>query len=297
MRDQREILYSGRSQWCPKINSTKAGQVSNLAIQNALDEFRRLQDFGLIQVASIHNSLGQLVEATRKAQKKLENVSWYIYYTTVVVSILLGTINILLMAGVFSSASSSIFAIHFKWTESYVILPIFIALISILWILSSILALSSVASADICIKSPDGFVKWILDKYFKESLDPILYELILYYITGCREEFKPIYFIRLYGPFVHSILLVIDDIFGTISGADVSALNEFCGADVRPIIRIVKVLHDNISIIFKAAISFLQLLLCSNFNVSCLFKMQQHCKSFERLQDLLLLLQVASRFA
>ena len=177
------------SQWCP-------------ALPNDLNDFSRdvrnatyqigvqLRDTSIqveTEVKGIQNDIEGLLVTVKGADATLEEFKKYINAARVIV-ILIDIIGISLMLACILAWAEMQHHISICFRNSFII-PIFVILIILFWILSTASLLGAMAGSDFC-RTPDESTSALVLRN-QENLSPLVFAFLLYYITVSVEKSYP----------------------------------------------------------------------------------------------------------
>jgi TM2 domain-containing membrane protein YozV len=79
-----------------------------------------------------------------------------------------------------------------KTTRSFVLIPIFLFLIVMGWVFSTVFIAASIGMADVCIDSPDKVMLAVLRR-IRDDFRPnsVVYDFLQYYVRGCPVSSAP----------------------------------------------------------------------------------------------------------
>lgn len=169
------------SQWCPALPNDL--NEFSLEVRNATYrigvQLRDISTQVYTEVNGIQTGIEGLLSTVQDADAALEDLKRYISAAKVI-AILIDIISLLMML-----------ACILAWTETQqylsicfrtsIIIPIFVILIILFWIFSTVSLMGAMAGSDFC-KVPDDSASALVLTY-KENFSPLVLAFLLYYIT------------------------------------------------------------------------------------------------------------------
>lgn len=201
--------FTGLTGFCPNAAEQFCSDVNNIdqrgcdfsslpQLQSELDAMMQYFD-GTFDLVVQEQALVELQNDLQTVEYLLDRANAY-YPTTINWAFWVAVGCNLTLAVVCGLISISVMLLYFghplpvwlKALRSYAMVPIFLLLVVLGWIFSSIFIISAIGFADACINSPDAVMMTILERLQGEfSTNSVLYDFFAYYISGCPVQMAP----------------------------------------------------------------------------------------------------------
>ena len=238
---------------CRDLSPSALGSFLNEELKDLLYTLINLKDYMTLRSKQMVLSLHLLSKQIERMISKIDIILTLWSTSSIILTLTLGCLSCFLGIEAFLG--------HQRY--EIIVIPLFVLLIIILWLLSCALAFVAVACADICYNSPNHTTLTLLKQYEK-NLHPIIYKAIRYYIMGCNGEANDIFVIAKI--LIINVLKELDDSLSSISLLKVSDFTEICGQDVTPTLDMILYLSNFLASTHTSAENLLQLFEFHNFH-------------------------------
>mmetsp|Transcript_8808 Transcript_8808/g.15501 ORF Transcript_8808/g.15501 Transcript_8808/m.15501 type:complete len:976 (+) Transcript_8808:58-2985(+) len=257
------------SQWCTPMRPQASLSEFVLQVRNSTYEIGiQLRDTAIrveSEVKGIEHDLEQLVDIVQNVDATLEDFKTYIEVAKVLVIFLDIIVVSLMTACVLAWMGEQ----HFLPTcvRKTVIIPLFVTLLILFWIISTAVLLGAMVGADFCSNPDESAMALIMG--FQGQLSPLIFMLMMYYITGCLPERWPPKLeilsssVSTIGGFLHSQLSAVAKATTKQPG-----LTELCGGRVNfsKLVAVLELTDTAVHGMYDVLIGVRDMSGCHNFN-------------------------------
>ena len=150
----------------------------------------------------------------------------------------------------------------FLLLKSWGIVPLFILFVILALVFSTLFAIVSVTTSDLCVDSPDSTILVFVDSN-SDSLEDLIHRFTVYYVDRCAPERRP-----------HDLddqLEAVRDVFAAILNLLDSIVDsrddiqDVCGRDPSPIVESAQILLENLCLIREVIQEVLIFFSCDNW--------------------------------
>ncbi|KAL7553333.1 hypothetical protein ACHAWF_018175 [Thalassiosira exigua] len=170
---------------------------------------------------------------------------------------------LMILAALSSGRRCRLRAIH-AMTDCF-FLPVFVVLVAVSWLATSVLAFASISNADFCSGNAQqsGPAGSVLDILAERGIanDNVIHTAFTYYQSGCATE-DPVDHLYQYEEDIQSGIGSANEFLVQVHEIGVEEINEQCGADVSHIVEGIGLIKDNLGILLSALRSIFDLASC-----------------------------------
>jgi hypothetical protein len=196
MRQTNTICPSISDQICEDILDAEGCDYDGIPFGDELravvEYFQGVKDMTFSDLDNYREDLLATQAFMLRMKESSEELDWA-FYTALSFTIALAVLCLFLMIGIIGSwlghDEKKSFR-YFRCFRRYLVLPLFGLLVALSFVFSVVFIIGSIGSADVCYNSPDGKILAILEKE-QEKNSSIILEFLIYYISGCPEDFEP----------------------------------------------------------------------------------------------------------
>lgn len=254
--------------WCDQQIIDDAGISNEVSfIQDLLDQVTEalaaVQGTLDNEAENLSNDLNEALDMTDDVKSNIDQFYPYLY-SAMAITIVVNIFVLALMATVVLTMMGKNVC-FINCMRNIVILPIFIFLMIVAWILACVFLIGAVGGADVC-NDPDGLTLSILNDN-SDQFKSFVFAFLTYFISGCKEVQKPDEFDDGLDNAVTAIN-VIHNFTSWLSEPSPSrdVITEQCGYDTTNIKAIATVLDVALHAIRRAAYGVLDVFSCASFN-------------------------------
>jgi hypothetical protein len=194
----RSTLLDQLNSYCPNVkpkicenietvtNCNYQGLPYGLMVNTVVDYLSILPNVLSNEIVDFRSDLSQTVQLIQDWQSTLDDFDWALR-TAIAISLLLALLCIYIFMGVVLAWQNKL-PRAFPCMRSSFILPLFILLVFLSWIMSSVFVMGSMALADVCVDAPD--VK-LLALVQRNEISETITSLVQYFVSGCADRNTP----------------------------------------------------------------------------------------------------------
>lgn len=233
----------------------------------AAEGYTRLNDFG---VATSDTVKGVLESASANANEIQDEMDQFLYWygLSIFVVVAIDAIAICLMFGVFMAQKTKPSKM-FESVLSYILLPIFILLIDLSWVVTATFAVVTILSADVCTGSPETNLKAVFHEK-QASMETLLYDMTVYYVEKCNiypvpVDENPTKIFGLYSETFGEVTSITDAFVNQFAAIDPTVYETNCGASIENITVAMDEFKPYLEQVSNATNDSIESLYCSQF--------------------------------
>jgi hypothetical protein len=192
-RDDTVVLLEATNGFCPDVREELCTNVLNatncnftgipyaLELENLVDYFDGVKGLAFEEVVKFRADLVTMKDAADEMDNNAQNFNWA-FWIAASFSLALSVLCFLMMICVVLVWVHKLPRV-FHYFRMVVVVPCFIFLVLISWAFSMVFVIGSMATADMCIDSPDGIILKLVDK-IRPDISSIIAEFLIFYISG-----------------------------------------------------------------------------------------------------------------
>lgn len=206
------------------------------------------------QLSDLKTELNHVLDLTQTMIHAASQFDWA-FWVAAGSALALAVLTLLVMLAVLLSCiyprqSFPIFSCFRTW----LVLPLFILFVVLGWVFSMIFVISSMATSDFCINSPDDSVLSILGGIQTQNPSPAYYFLV-YYIKGCPKELLPEELKQKVSLLRDFLLPSLANFTTSLQEQGATNFETTCGSGLTPLLAGVAIVNNQLCILGKALVS------------------------------------------
>ena len=234
---------------CNFSNVTLAPQVEHLILF-----LHEAMAFIFGRLADLKAQLNDVLDLTQTVTDAAAQFDWA-YWVAAGFAMALAILTLYVMIGVILSwrYPNRSFRV-FSCCRSWLVFPLFIVFVILGWVFSMGFVISSLATSDFCINSPDDSVLAILEE-IQAQHPTTAYYFFVYYIKGCPEELIPKE-VQQRLAFLNDFLFpALFNFTATLQEQTAANLEETCGSALAPLAASTTLVNNQLCIMGESLVS------------------------------------------
>lgn len=189
-----ENITSDTESLCPEFQeacvTTECDNETAAIVEQMRDFFEETNSFVYNETQGVREDLVELVNDFEDYEQTADEFD-IVLKVAIAFNVLLGVVTLVIMLDVVlvwtKTSSLNCWLKTFRCIRHWLFVPVFILLVFLCWIFSMVFVLGSIATADVCLETPDDTIVAVLEEN-KDKFSSLIFNFAVYNVGGCEGE-------------------------------------------------------------------------------------------------------------